>query len=84
MSNLFTNYCKNKDIQHVVITAGLPRANCHIERLKTVIIFVLSKLSIDNPPKRYHQVHAAQQIMNSTFHHSTNTSPFELMFGTKI
>ena len=44
----------------------------------------MSKLSIDNPSKWYLHVHAVQQILNSTFHRSINTSPFELMFGTKM
>lgn len=45
----FTDYCKNENIQHILVTTGFPRANGQIERLNTVIISVLSKLSIDNP-----------------------------------
>ena len=40
MSNLFTDYCKNENIQHIAITTGLPRANSQIEHLNAIIIFV--------------------------------------------
>ena len=63
---------------------GLPRVNGQVECLNQVIIFVLAKLSLENPAEWYKHTNELQRIINSTYHRSINTTAFELMFRTKI
>lgn len=83
-SDDFSKYCEDEGIKHFKVTAGLPRANGQVERLNGIIINVLSKLSIEDPTKWYKFVDKVQQIINSTYARSTNTTPFELMTGIKM
>lgn len=46
--------------------------------------FFLSKLSKQNPTKRYSYVGELQQIINSIFQGNINTTAFELIFGIKM
>ncbi|XP_058985239.1 uncharacterized protein LOC131805713 [Musca domestica] len=80
----FKNYCDTENINHMKITAGLPRANGQIERLNSVIISVLSKLSIADPTKWYKYVGDVQRIINSTYHRRIKSTPFELLVGIKM
>ncbi|GFU35136.1 transposon Tf2-11 polyprotein [Trichonephila clavipes] len=66
------------------ITTGLPRANGQVERINRTIIPVLSKMSEDDPTKWFKHVPPLQEVLNSTFQRSINTTPFELFFGTQI
>ncbi|GFX09822.1 peptidase A2 domain-containing protein [Trichonephila clavipes] len=63
---------------------GLPRANGQIERINRTIIPVLSKMSEDDTTKWFKHVPSLQEVLNSTFQRSINTTPFELLFGTQI
>lgn len=83
-SNSFSNYCKERGIEHVENTTGVPRGNGQIERVNRTIIPILSKLSSDDPPKWYKYVDKVQQAINSSVHRSTKTSPFEILFGVKM
>ncbi|XP_035220759.1 uncharacterized protein LOC118193740, partial [Stegodyphus dumicola] len=83
-SQEFAYYCTKENIHLSLITTGLPRANGQVERLNSTIISVISKLAIDDPTKWYKHVNDVQQINNSTFQRSINSTPFELLFGTKI
>lgn len=83
-SQEFSDYCKTAEIKHVKVTTGLPRANGQVERLNRTIIAVLSKLSIEDPTKWYKYVDELQRILNSAFHRSIATTPFELLFGVKM
>jgi len=83
-SDEFKNYCNQEGIEHAKITAGLPRANGQVERINRTIIPVLAKISIDDPTKWYKHVSRLQQILNSTYQRSIDTTPFELLVGTKM
>ncbi|GFX00467.1 transposon Ty3-I Gag-Pol polyprotein [Trichonephila clavipes] len=63
---------------------GLPRANGQVERINRTIIPVLSKMSEDDPTKWFKHAPSLQEVLNSTFQRSINTTPFELLFGTQI
>ncbi|GFX54930.1 retrovirus-related Pol polyprotein from transposon 297 [Trichonephila clavipes] len=63
---------------------SLPRANGQVERINRTIIPVLSKMSEDDPTKWFKHVPSLQEVLNSTFQRSINTTPFELLFGTQI
>lgn len=80
----FVKYCEDEGIKLVKTTTGLPRVNGQVERLNSIIISVLSKLSVDDPTKWYRNVNRVQQAINSTFTRSINTTPFELLVGVKM
>ncbi|GBN54671.1 Pro-Pol polyprotein, partial [Araneus ventricosus] len=80
----FADYCGKEKIKHHAITTALPRANGQIERINQTIISVLSKLSLENPNKWYKFTNELQETINSTYQRSIDTTPFELLFGTKM
>ena len=80
----FEDYCTQHEIQHFKITTGLPRVNGQVERINSIIIPVLAKLSIDDPAKWYKHVDEVQRAINSTYQRSINTTPFELLTGVKM
>lgn len=83
-SNEYQEYCKSEGIKSICVTTGLPRSNGQVERLNRTIIPVISKLAVEDPSKWYKHVNRVQQVLNATYHRSTKTTPFELMFGTKM
>lgn len=83
-SNDFKDYCENEGIQHVLVTTGVPRGNGQVERIHRVIIAVLTKLCIVEPGLWYKHVTRLQMALNSTYQRSIDTTPFELLHGTKM
>lgn len=84
-SKEFNDYCDNGGIKHILITTtGLPRANGQAERINRTIIPILTKLSLEEPTKWYCHVSRLQNILNSTYQRSIDTSPFELLTGVKM
>lgn len=83
-SKEFTDYLAEQKIEFRPITTGVPRANGQVERLNSVIIAVITKLSVDNPMTWYRYVERVQKCINSTYQRSIGTTPFQLMFGTKV
>lgn len=63
----FKDYCSEENIEHVVITTGVPRGNGQVERMNRTIIPVLTKLSYDCSDKWYSHVDKVQRSINSTF-----------------
>ncbi|XP_063891889.1 uncharacterized protein LOC135117217 [Helicoverpa armigera] len=80
----FKEYCDKEHIQHITITTGVPRGNGQVERIHRIIISVLTKLCIEEPSHWYKQVSRVQRALNSTYQRSIDTTPFELMVGTKM
>lgn len=83
-SQEFKDYCTSENINHILITTGLPRSNGQVERLNRTIISTLSKLSIEDPSKWFKHVNKVQRVLNSTFQRSIGMTPFELLFGVKM
>lgn len=83
-SNEYQDYCKNEGIRSICVTTGLPKANGQIERLNRTIVPVINKLVLEDPSKWYRHISRVQQVLNATYHRSTNTTPFELMFGARM
>ena len=77
-SGEFAEYCAQEEIKHHAVTTGLPRPNGQVERINQVIVSVLAKLSIENPSQWYRHTNELQQILNSTYHRSIDTTPLEL------
>jgi transposase InsO family protein len=80
-SNDFKNYCKEENIEHVLIT--IPRSNGQVERVNRTLISLLSKLSDPARGEWYKHLGLAQQCLNTTLHRSLGTSPFNVLFGTR-
>lgn len=76
-SESFRQYCLQRDIHHVLITTGVLRANGQVERLNSVIINVLAKLSLDKPENWYHQVPRLQMALNSSYQRAIGMTPFK-------
>lgn len=83
ISNDFSEYCASENIEHVLITTGVPRANGQVERVNRTIISLLTKLSDPKPDEWYRYLGRAQQYMNATMHRSLGIDPFHLLFGTR-
>ena len=84
MSSDFEEYCKEKGIQQVLITTGVPRSNGQVERVNAIISAVFTKVAAQEPLKWYQHVTRVQKALNSTYQRSIGMSSFELLFGAKM
>jgi len=82
-SNDFRNYCKEENIEHVLTTTGIPRANGQAERVNRTLIPLLTKLADPKREEWYKYLGLAQQCLNTTLHRGLGTSPFNVLFGTQ-
>lgn len=80
----FEDYCQEEEIEHITITTGIPRGNGQAERMNRIIISVLTKMCIEEPALWYKHISKLQRVINSSYQRSIQTSPFELLTGTKI
>ncbi|CAI6372644.1 unnamed protein product [Macrosiphum euphorbiae] len=80
----FGDYCSGRGIRHILITTGVPRANGQVERLNTIIINVLTKLSLNKTDQWYHQVPKVQMALNGSYQRSIGMTPFKLVFGVEM
>lgn len=80
----FKDYCQEEGIQHHAVTTGIPRGNGQVERIHRIIISVLTKMCIEEPTHWYKHVSKVQRVINGTYQRSINTSPFNLLTGTKL
>ena len=84
ISNKFKEYCEVENINHVLITTGVPRGNGQVERLNRILIQTLSKLSINEPDKWYKNLGNVQKFLNSTPQRSIGTTPFKILLGVDM
>jgi len=82
ISKDFDNYCKDQEIKHITIATGVSRGNGQVERIKRVIIPILTKLSAPNPAQWHKYINKAQQYINSTPMRSTGAAPYTLLRDT--
>ncbi|KAK9694212.1 hypothetical protein QE152_g33674 [Popillia japonica] len=80
----FQDYCKGQEIEHIMITTGVPRGNGQVERTHRTIIPVLTKLSLEEPQRWYKHIDHVQRAVNCTYHRSINSTPFEVLTGVKM
>jgi len=80
-SNNFADYCAKENIEHILTTTGIPRANGQVERINRILIPLLTKLSDPECEKWYKYLDFAQQGINTTSSRSIGTNPFHLLFG---
>lgn len=85
-ANDFETYCQTNDIDHVLITTGVPRGNGQIERLNSIIISVLTKMSLQEPKKWFKHLPSpsVQMVLNSTYQRAIGVSPFEVLVCVKM
>ncbi|CAK1590836.1 unnamed protein product [Parnassius mnemosyne] len=83
-SGAFKKYCEEEGIQHVTITTGIPRGNGQVERVHRIMIPMLTKLCIEDQSLWYKHVGRVQRAINSTYQRSIDTTPFQLLTGTKM
>lgn len=76
-SETFSRFCQDENIEHILITVGMPRSNGQAER----ILDILKRLSANSPDKWYKFVSKVQIAINSTFQRSIQRTPFEVLFG---
>lgn len=63
----------------------MPRTNGQIERLNTMIINVLVKMSFKEPGQWYRHAPRVQMALNGSYYRrSFNITPFELVFGVEM
>lgn len=84
VANIFKDFCKANNIEHIEITTGVPRGNGQIERVNRVILSILAKLSSNEPSKWYKHIAQVQKAINAHVHSSTKFTPFETMFGVRM
>jgi len=73
---------KEENIEHVLITTGIPRANGQAERVNRTLIPLLTKLADSKREEWYKYLGLAQQCLNTMLHRGLGTSPFNVLFGT--
>ncbi|GFY80147.1 hypothetical protein TNIN_89001 [Trichonephila inaurata madagascariensis] len=67
----------------ILLVAYMCKCVCgQVERINRTIISVLSKMSEDDPTKWFKHVPSLQEVLNSTFQRSINTT-FELLLEHK-
>lgn len=80
-SSEFEGYCKEQNIEHILTTTGVPRANGQVERVNRTLIPLLTKLAAPKPHEWYRHIDTAQQYLNAAPHRSTGLSPFQVLLG---
>ena len=83
-SKAFETYCKEQNIQHLLIATGLPRGNGQVERVNSIILPLLAKLSLPKSEEWYRHTDQVQMFLNATPSRSTKRTPFQLMFGINM
>lgn len=83
-SNAFAEYCKTEQIQHLLITTGIPRGNGQVERVNRTIIPILTKLTAPETKNWYKYVDKVQNFMNNSVCRSTRRTPFQLLTEVKM
>lgn len=73
-------------LQHVCTTNGAVRSNDQVERANRCVTDILAKLSSEKSAKCYtcKYVPRVQMEINSLVHSIRLSTPFEILFGTKI
>jgi len=83
-ANVFQEYCKNNNIQHLLVATGVPRGNGQVERINRIVISILTKLCAEDPKTWYKLVGRVQQFVNSSPPRSTKIAPFKILTGINM
>ncbi|XP_043275316.1 uncharacterized protein [Venturia canescens] len=79
----FEDYCKKEEIEHILTTMGIPRANGQVERVNRTLIPLISKLTAPKAGEWFRYLGLAQQYLNTSFHRSIGSTPFQVMLGVR-
>lgn len=80
-SEMFKDFCKSHDIQHVLIAAGSPQANGQVERYNRTIKAMLSKFLHEKGQNWNIFLGKVQFCINNTYNRSIKNSPSKILFG---
>jgi len=83
-SKEFETYCEEENIEHILITIGVPRGNGQVESVNQTLTSVLMKLTTPNSPEWLKYLMKVQQYLNSLPHGSIGSTPFNVLFGTNM
>jgi hypothetical protein len=83
-SQEFKEYCKQENIEHVLITTGVPRSNGQVERINRTLIPLLTKLAAPKADEWFKHLDVAQKYLNAIPSRSTGFAPFNVMLGTHM
>ncbi|KAH0944536.1 hypothetical protein HN011_003270, partial [Eciton burchellii] len=72
-----------ENIEHMLITIGIPRYNGQVERVNLTLIPLLSKLANPAREEWYKHLDLAQQYLNTTLQRRLGTFSFNVLFGTR-
>lgn len=81
-SDVFSQFCKNHGISHVLNSPRHPQANGLVERLNETILPSLQSSLIDVEGKYWDRnLSKLERHLNSSISKTTGKSPFEMMYG---
>lgn len=84
-SNLFTNYCKDRNIRAHIIATAVPRSNGQVERYNQTILEALRSMGADTENNKWDEhIASIQQGINTTVNRTTSAVPSEVFFGYRI
>jgi hypothetical protein len=83
-SQEFNDYINQENIDHIWTDNGIPGANDQVDRVNRRLIPLVKKLCAATPDEWYKYLDRIQKYLNATPTRSTNVTPFQLMFGTRI
>lgn len=79
-SDMFKKFVKNENIEHVLVTISIPRANGQVKRFNRVITPMLAKLS-ETPSKWDRVLDKIEYSLNNTVCRAINETLSHLLFG---
>lgn len=83
-SSEFTEFLKNRSVEHIKTAVSSPQANGQVERVNRVLRPIFSKLSdpADHSDWTKYVPHV-EYALNNSVHRSTGQTPSNLLFGTE-
>lgn len=79
----FNDYCKSKQIRHILNAVACPRANGQVERYNRTVLQSLIAYTGENDSDWEKFVPQVERGINTTTNSTTQKSPYELLYGFK-
>jgi len=80
-SDIFKNFSKEHNIEHVLIAAGSPQANGQVERYNRTIKAMISKIMHEEGKNWNESLNKVQFASNNTYNRSIKNTPSILYLG---
>lgn len=82
-SQEFKNFCRSKQIQHILNAVSCPRANGQVERFNRTILQSLIAYTGEKDSDWEQMVPLVERGINTTINSTTQKCPYELVYGFK-